>query len=256
MTMGHARLARGTLCLLIATGAVFPGVADAQGRSWTGNGFINLNGGGQSGDQRFSDALDGPLYDELAVYANDYVSSGGSLIDVTGGVRVWHGLAAAFGVTIVNGSSTVDIAGSVPHPLFFDSARATALQRADLTHRQVGFHFQVVYLIPLTDAIDVAVFAGPSVFRVEQDFVSDITLGPEIDPFDTVALAGAPTQAAQETGIGGNVGADVTYMFTDILGVGGFVRYTTGSVDFTTSDGVQRLDAGGTQAGIGVRARF
>ncbi len=256
MTMRNTRAARWTLCLLVVAVALFPGVADAQGRSWTGNGFINLNGGWQSGDQRFSDALDEPLYDELAVYTSDYASSGGSLIDITGGVRVWHGLAAAFGVTIVNGTSTVDITGSVPHPLFFDTARATSLERTDLTHRQVGFHFQAVYVIPLTEAIDLAVFGGPSVFRVEQDFVSGVALGPEVDPFDTVALAGATTQAAQETGIGANVGADVTYMFTDILGVGGFFRYATGSVDFTTSAGIQRHDAGGTQAGVGVRARF
>ena len=256
MTMCSARAARGTLCLLVVSGVLFPCAAEAQRGEWTGNGFVNLNGGFQSGDRRFADALDGPLYDELAEYTSDYSSAGGSLVDITGGVRVWRGLAAAFGVTVVNSTSAVAVSGSVPHPLFFDTPRTVTLQRADLTHRQVGFHFQAVYVIPVTDAVDIAVFGGPSVFRVEQAFVTGVTLGPEVDPFDTVALTAVATQASQETGVGFNVGTDVTYMFTDILGAGGFFRYASGSVDFTTSAGVQSIDAGGAQAGGGVRLRF
>lgn len=256
MVMCGSRLTRATLCLLIVVGILLPRAAAAQNEEWTGNGFLNLNGGFQSGDRSFADALDAPLYGELAEYTNDYVSSGGGLIDITGGVRVWRGLAAALGVTIVNSTSAVAVSGSVPHPLFFDTPRTTALQRADLTHRQVGFHFQAVYVIPVTEAIDIAVFGGPSVFRVEQDFVTGVTIGPEIDPFDTVALAAVATQASQETGVGFNVGTDVTYMFTEVLGAGGFFRYASGSVDFTTSVGVQSIDAGGAQAGGGVRLRF
>ena len=198
MMMCGSRLTRATLCLLIVVGILLPRAASAQNEEWTGNGFLNLNGGFQSGDRSFADALDAPLYDELAVYTNDYASSGGGLIDITGGVRVWRGLAAALGVTIVNSTSAVAVSGSVPHPLFFDTPRPTALQRADLTHRQVGFHFQAVYVIPVTEAIDIAVFGGPSVFRVEQDFVTGVTIGPEIDPFDTLALAAVATQASQE----------------------------------------------------------
>lgn len=242
--------------MLAVGGVLCPGVVEAQDREWTGNGFVNVNGGFQSGDERFSGALDGPLYDELAEYATDYSSGSGGLTDITAGVRVWRSLAAAFGVTIVNTTGTVDITGTVPHPLFFDSPRPTTLQQTDLAHRQVGFHFQAVYLIPVTDVIDVAVFGGPSVFRVEQDFITGVTLGPEIDPFDTVALASTSTQAAQGTGVGFNIGADVTYMFTEIVGAGGFFRYAAGSVEFATSTGFQSIDAGGAQVGGGVRLRF
>ena len=45
-------------------------------------------------------------------------------------------------------------------------------------------------------------------------------------------------------------------MFTEILGAGGFFRYASGSVDFTTTAGVQSVDAGGTQVGGGLRVRF
>lgn len=255
MTSG-SRLAGATVCLLVVAGVLLPRAASAQSREWIGNGFVNLNGGFQSGDRIFADALDAPLYDEFAEYTNDYASSGGRLVDITGGVRVWRGLAGAFGVTIANSTSSVAVTGSVPHPLFFDTPRTTALQRADLTHRQIGFHFQAVYVIPVTEAIDIAVFGGPSVFRVEQDFVTGVTLGPELDPFDTVALTAVATQASQETGIGINVGADVSYMFTEFLGAGGFFRYTSGSVDFTTTAGVQSIDAGGAQVGGGLRVRF
>ena len=65
---------------------------------------------------------------------------------------------------------------------------------------------------------------------------------------------------SQKTGIGGNVGVDVTYMLPDMIGVGGLIRYTAASISPTAPDGVTitptSIDVGGLQVGGGLRLRF
>ena len=54
---------------------------------------------------------------------------------------------------------------------------------------------------------------------------------------------------------GGHVGADVAYMVTSVFGLGGFVRFATGSVDIPIATAPVPVDVGGVQTG-GIRIRF
>jgi hypothetical protein len=60
------------------------------------------------------------------------------------------------------------------------------------------------------------------------------------------------------SGWGAHFGGDVSWFFTGVVGVGGFARYSTGSVEFTDpiSDKPVTLKTGGLQAGGGLRLRF
>ena len=110
-------------------------------------------------------------------------------------------------------------------------------------------------MISITDEIDVSVFGGPSVLRVEQDVVAAVTAAEVGDPFDTVNVA-VTTETASKRGAGVNVGADVTYMFTEQLGAGGFFRFAGGSVDLPVGSTTVAVDVGGVQVGGGLRVRF
>jgi hypothetical protein len=57
-------------------------------------------------------------------------------------------------------------------------------------------------------------------------------------------------------GWGYNVGVDVSYYFAEHAGVGGLIRYAPAVLDLPTPGGTVEIEAGGLQAGGGVRFRF
>ena len=226
--------------------------ADGAAAQWTGNGFLNFNGGFQPGDRSVAGVLEAPLFDETAVYDATSSSSDGTVLDASAGVRVWRGLAIGLGVTMFEVDSGMVVSGSVPSPLFANRPRSAQFQQGGLTHRQLGVHLHMTYIFPLTDRIDVAVSVGPSLFRMRQSSPSAVDLGAETAPFDTVTITGVATTPARATGFGANGGLDVTYMLTRFVGAGIFVRYAGGPIDL----GAESVDAGGVQAGGGLRFRF
>ena len=56
--------------------------------------------------------------------------------------------------------------------------------------------------------------------------------------------------------VGFNAGADVTVMLGRSVGVGGMVRYAATTVDLTLDGRTLSLEAGGLQAGGGIRFVF
>ena len=226
--------------------------ADRAAAQWAGNGFLNINGGFQPGDRSVTDTIEAPLFDETAVYDATSSSSEGTVLDASAGVRVWRGLAVGLGVTMFEVRSSMEVSGSIPSPLFVNRPRNAQFQQGGLTHRQLGIHLHMTYIFPVTDRIDVAVSAGPSLFRMRQDSPLAVALGAETAPFNTVTIASVATATARATGFGGNAGLDVTYMLTRFIGAGIFVRYMGGPIDF----GGESVDAGGAQAGGGLRFRF
>jgi hypothetical protein len=68
------------------------------------------------------------------------------------------------------------------------------------------------------------------------------------------------TTKVESTGWGYHVGADASVFFSRVVGVGGFMRFSRGTV--TIEDGVALSDApvdviaGGVQMGGGLRLRF
>ena len=253
---GGGQFVRGFTAFSTAVWILVAAGVEAQTREWTDIGLVSINFGYQTGDRSFRQGLSSPQFDEVAEYSIDHGSSAGPLVDVSGGVRMWRSLAAGFGFTSFKVSSTVDGTGTVPHPLFFDRPRNIAFRQSVGDHTQLGFHFQALYLIPLTDRVDVSIFGGPSVFRVEQDLVTAVGTTEANAPFDSVSVSDVETLGVTETGFGGHVGADVTYMFTERWGGGFFVRYAGGSVDVPVEGGTASLDVGGFQTGGGLRVRF
>ena len=251
------------LFCLLTIGLVGAPAADAQLPEWTGTAFANINFAGQGGDRSFSESLSAPIYDEVATYDVGHDIAGGGFFDVSGGVRVWSSLAAGLGVTRFSKRSGAAVTGQIPHPLFFDRPRSATFSRTDLEHTETGIHLQAVWVVPVRDRIGVSVFGGPSSFSVDQSIITSVTSAEIAAPFDVVNISGVATSTVSESAVGGHVGVDVTYLVTEQLGgstgqlgAGVFVRWAGASVDLPASGGVQPLDVGGAQYGIGLRVRF
>ena len=178
-----------------------------------------------------------------------------------GGViaRLWRGLHAGMSVSIFDNSGSGDIEARVPHPLQFNRTRITTSALTGIKRSEIGQHITIGWNIPATAGIDFTVFAGPSVFTTEQTFVTGLmlSLDKEVFPFDTLTFPGAQTETQRENVVGYNAGVDMTWRFTDKLGVGALLRYAAGKKDFTPSGGATvEVEVGGLHAGGGLRLVF
>lgn len=199
----------------------------------------------------FNTALELPRYGETDAYDIRHEPGNKMFYDATIGARIWRGLAAAVSVSLLDDRSATFLSGSIASPLFVDHHRSASFPAA-LDRRQIDVHLQAVYFLPTPSGIDVALSAGPSVLQVTRASVAGVTLGKEYLPFQTISIAGLETTDVAQTGMGANIGADIALMLTRVFGMGIFVRYVTGSIDA----GPHKIDAGGLQAGAGLRFRF
>jgi hypothetical protein len=125
-----------------------------------------------------------------------------------------------------------------------------------LTHEELGVHLQVMAMLPVGQRLSVVVFGGPSFFRMSRGLVADVQYDDRY-PYDSATFAGAGTSDASARKLGFNTGADVGYFFASNVGVGGVIRFSGATVNLDAQDGTTvAVDAGGFQAGAGLRLRF
>jgi hypothetical protein len=232
----------GVIALVLAAA---PAYAQMQ---WQDRGFANINVLAQPQSRDVTVSSTFTLYDEAATVTGPRKIGGGAVFDLSGGYRVWRNLAVGIGYSHFSDSSDVTVTARIPDPLVFDQPVQQDLNAGSLDHSENAVHFSAVWFWPVTDKIDVAISAGPSVFNVSDQGVTGVTVQP-----NTSIATGVTTDKASETGIGVNAGVDVTYLVTRKIGAGLLLRYAGSSVDLPTVDS---LSVGGFQIGAGLRYRF
>ena len=229
-------------------------------------GWVDVNlGVAAAREKTYSSTYDFELFDEMASGKADYRLPRGAEFDFGGGVLLTRNFG--IGVSFV-GTAHEDTAGlslRIPHP-FYANAFATDSKDTDAPLRRVESvtNIQAVFVQDVTPALRVRLFAGPSLFRAQQDVVSDIEFDQAFlffSPANTIDITTYKTEQVGFDGVSGwgaHFGGDVSWFFTGVVGVGGFARYSTGSVEFTdpASEKTATLKTGGFQAGGGLRLRF
>ena len=234
------------LCLLF-TALVAPR-AQAQ-MQWTDKGFANINIGAQSGSHNVETNTTFVVYEEDAQVNTTQKTGGGFLFDMNGGYKVWRNLVAAVGYTFMSDSTDGALTASIPNTDVFGQPRTVTATADNLSHAEHAINFMGVWMIPVTDKVDVGISFGPSIFIVKQELPDTITF---TEPAPTVT--GITKKNVSKTTGGVNFGVDVTYLLKKNMGIGGILRYTWGSVNL---DGAtDSLTVGGFQFGVGARYRF
>jgi hypothetical protein len=207
------------LCLVLC--ALVAPTAHAQ-MKWTDKGFANISIGGQAGSHDVATNTSFDLYDEQAKVATTQKVGGGALFDINAGYKVWRNLVAAVGYSIVSSSADAAVAATIPDPQVFDRPRAVTASASDLNHTENAINLMGVWMVPVTDKIDVGVNFGPTIFIVSQDLPSTISVS---EPGPTVT--NLATDSVNKTTAGINLGVDVTYLVKKRLGAraGGLVAY-------------------------------
>jgi hypothetical protein len=248
------RLLHTSLILLMAV-LTFATSAFAQRRTFRDRGFIAVNGGYQMSNHDFDQASTFQVNAEEGRFTTDYNIKSGPTFDVAGGVTVWRRLALGVAVTRFSSSTPSTLSGAVPHPFFFDRARAVNGDVAGLEREEVAVHVQARTTAPIGSRLQVTAFGGPSFFQVKQDMVTAFTWA-ESYPFDDARFGSATTVSAKGSQIGFNVGADVAYFFSRQVGVGGTIQFSGATVELDGAGGSQDVKAGGARGGAGLRLRF
>jgi len=229
-------------CALAATRA------QAQ-MKWTDKGFANINIGAQSGSHDVETTTTFVVYDEDAHVTTKQKTGGGVLFDLNGGYKVWKNLVAAVGYTFMSDSADAAVTASIPDPRIFDNPRTVTTTADNLSHAEHAINLMGVWMVPVTDKVDVGISFGPTIFMVKQELPDTLTF---TEPGPTVT--GLTKKDVNKTTAGVNFGVDVTYLLTKKAGIGGMFRYTWGSVDLDGAN--DSLTVGGLQIGVGARYRF
>lgn len=202
-----------------------------------------------------------PKFGEMATFTSVYSSPRGANFDFGGGVMV----TPIVGVGVnVQGAAHQEVPGMsvrVPHPVFFNSfASDVTVGDTPLSRAEGSFNIQaVVNATPNSERVRVRLFGGPTHFRVVQDTIDDIHYNQVYQVFgrgNSVDITNYEFSESEGTGWGIHGGADVTYFFNRIVGVGGFARFSRGNVELSDFTGSYGVKAGGLQTGGGVRLKF
>ena len=227
-------------------------------QEWTGRGFVSVGGGGQLGGRQFKDQSSIRKFDELALLETQHTLTGGGLLDVSGGLRLWRSLGASIGFSTVHMTDDIAGTGTVPNPLLYHRPRPVSYAKTGLKRQELAVHLSAVYVVPVSERFIVSILAGPTLFRIHQDVISDVELGPETQAplFSTVTVNALTTASVGRTGIGGHIGFDGTFLLNEELGASGFVHYAGGAVDLPSSNTVISINVGGAQVGGGLKLFF
>lgn len=221
--------------------------------------FVNINGGAQTQQRTIDTAFEFPIYDQTGTVAASQNVGRGGIFDISGGYRVWSDLSIGVGLTTYSKTGEIVGRASVPHELFLDRHASSDLDGSSKrTERSVYiaaiWSLPLSQFMPMLDKFDLALSAGPSFITVEQDVLVGVTVP------QGSQQATADIQRRKDSTVGVIVGADLTYMIMENLGVlrnvgvGGFVRYQGGGgIELPPAP---EQSTGGFQAGGGLRLRF
>lgn len=234
--------------LLTAGALLLAGTASAQRQEPpVKNGFIAFYGGAQPQRHTLIATSTQTVYGETATVKSTQRIRNGALVQVGAGFRVAGPLAIGAGFSMFGRPGTSIVEAQIPHPAFYDQPKTVVADAAEVAHTERGIHFKATWMSRVSDRIDVALSAGPSMIRLRQELTARVSVAP---PTQNITLVKTTEEA---NALGFNAGFDATYGLSPGAGVGIFVQYAGATVDLPSAVGVK---VGGIQGGLGLHLRF
>ena len=218
-------------------------------RAWTDKAFVNFGVGTQFNSQTVTADFSYPLYDEIGTAQVSHPIKNGAIFDATGGVRIGKRWGAALNLFGRSGSAPGTVTASVPDPVLFDHPRLVTSTLPKMTHHEFWIAPLFVYVLPLKEKVDLMVMVGPALAKLTHDLATSVA----ITEGATAPSVAVGVTTLHHSYITFEVGADVRYLLTKNVGVGGFFRYggTKANVSSTL-----KVTLGGVQVGGGIRVRY
>lgn len=233
-----------------------PAYAQNMERFWVD---VNL-GFAVAAESEVTDVRAVPFRGETATFTKEYSLPVGGSFDVGGGYMFLPQLGAGVNFARVGHSDPATVTASIPNPALFNTFAVDSFVTDDLSRSEGALHLQVLWKFDFAP-VDIRVFGGPSYFNITQDTILSAQF---TETFNVVTFAHAiditsvTTSEVEGSGWGFNVGGDVRYFFNSMVGIGVFARYSKATVDVPVDPSIDltELNAGGFQAGGGLRLKF
>ena len=237
-------LACAGIALLIGAASVSAQTADA------GRFFVNVNLAIQTGEYGAATNFTSDTFQETSTISVSRTIKSGPIFDVTAGLLSLKGAFGIAGNVLTwKRSDDGEALATVPHPIFYDQPRQVSGAVTAMRHEETWVSMLATWRRPLTPKMDLMIMGGPALALVLHELpteasVSESSLGPDVHL----------TLVTEEKQLWGyQVGGDIRYELTKMIGVGGFARVTGASGHIRD---VATLELGGFSAGGGVRLRF
>jgi opacity protein-like surface antigen len=238
-----------TLLLLLPVAAAPALAADHPDRV-----KILLGAGYQLGTYEFSQTISFDQFQEQATIATAYTADKAPGLDVGIQFNAFKHVGFSAAATLYNRDLAGSYSASFPHPLYFDQAR-TATGSVSGKQKETAGHVNVV-VFGASGKLDLSAWVGVSFFKVAADVLENVVYSQSY-PYDSVTVTSAPQTKASDSPIGWNLGASAERRFAKNIGFGIQVRYARAKAKFAVTNApTVEVDAGGFQAGVGIRFYF
>jgi hypothetical protein len=239
-----SRLSAARVLLTLAFTVAIASHAQAQDESPY---FLDLHAAAQLGTPTIDSDTTFTVYDETAAVGTRHELGTMAAFDV----RVGYKFRPRLGVGFSFGGAQVNYKGAaaarIPNPVFVDRPKTVTAEVEDLNRRELGFHLQVLYFLPLMpDKLELTLAVGPSFVSVNQPVIAV-----EVVPGTQDITVSVPKESGIVPAV--NVGADLLYTLTEKLGIGFYSRFLGGSRDF---DSVSNVSVTSVQIGGALRVKF
>ena len=137
------------------------------------------------------------------------------------------------------------LVAQIPHPAVGGQSRTASASTGELSHSESAWHTHLLWMIPLSEEIELAVLVGPSFYSINQDFRRNRHPGGNA----ALQLGRASAQSSHRA-VGHAqwllrpVSTAPTWL-TPKFGIGAFFRYSGASADMPLSGGGTRHGRGG-----------
>ncbi|MGH9379362.1 MAG: hypothetical protein ACRD2Z_01925 [Thermoanaerobaculia bacterium] len=171
------------------------------------------------------------------------------------------GIGAGVSHTRATYAVDLDLQVSRPHSMLPMAIVADGIATPGPDREETAVHLHVVYAPPTAEQWRIRLFLGPSLFRSELPLWSVVVSRFPVNP-PRMEIQRVEFSTQEETVVGGHVGADLAYFFSDVFGIGalGMFSRATGEVTIALPDPAESLaadfDLGGVSATLGLRLRF
>jgi hypothetical protein len=152
-----------------------------------------------------------------------------------------------------SGQAAGTMDAKIPNPFYFNQPRDVSGAVSNLPRREMGVHLEFAHAFATSRTTDLTIFGGPSFIAVQQDLVSDVAYT-DAYPYDAATFQSAIAATSKKSGVGVNVGGDLTWRVRRSIGLSAQVRYTYASLAMPQAGGdALKLHPVGLQASVGLR---
>jgi hypothetical protein len=218
---------------------------------------VSLGLGGQVTATDFVETFTFEQFAEEGSLESRHRVGAGGLVNLGVDVRLWRDLGVGIAVAGFERATSGGVALRVPHPLIFNRDREASAQIRDMERREGSLHFKAVYRVPVGPQLSVLLSGGPSYFAVTQSVVERVSYE-EAFPFEALNNLQPVATTVRDTALGFNAGADIALRLGRRWGVGGLLRYSRATANFSVPTGDRDLtvDLGGMHVSGGLRLFF